>query len=106
MFKSLYKRLERTNLMGFKEGMNALGKGLAEWAEKATPLQLQLSNIGKPVEVRVWVREGPGVANESLTVYAGILKSYVIFCDGLEIVLDDGHKIEAGFKTHLVEVAV
>jgi hypothetical protein len=92
--------------MSFKDGMNAIGKGIANWAEKATPIELKLSNIGKPVEVRVWVREGPGVANESLTVYAGILKSYVIFCDGLEIVLDDGHKIEAGFKTHRVEVNV
>jgi hypothetical protein len=92
--------------MGFKEGMNALGKGIANWAETATPVELKLSNIGKPVEVRTWVREGPGVANESLTVYAGILKSYVIFSDGIEIVLDDGHKIEVGFKSHRIEVSV
>jgi hypothetical protein len=92
--------------MGFKEGMSALGKGLADWAGKATPLELKLANIGKPVEVKIWVREGPGIANESLTVYAGILKSYAIFNDGLEIVLDDGRTIEAGFKTHRVEVAV
>jgi hypothetical protein len=93
--------------MGFKEGMKALGKGIADWAETSTPVELKLSNIGKPVEVRTWVREGPGVANESLTVYAGILKSYAIFSDGFEIVLDDGRKgrkIEAGFKTHRVEV--
>ncbi|QED11685.1 hypothetical protein PP914_gp197 [Arthrobacter phage Qui] len=92
--------------MGFKDGINALGKGLADWAEKATPLELKLSNIGKPVEVKTWVREGPGVANESLTTYAGVLKSYVIFCDGIEIVLADVALIEVGFKTHRIEVSV
>ena len=92
--------------MGFKDGMNALGKGLANWAESATPVELKLSNIGKPVEVHTWVREGPGIATESRTVYAGVLKSYAIFSDGLEIVLDDGRKIEAGFKSHRVEVTV
>lgn len=92
--------------MGFKEGMSALGKGLADWAEKATPLELKLENIGKPVEVKTWVREGPGIANESLTVYAGVLKSYVIFCDGIEITLEDDLKIQTRFKTYRVEVAV
>jgi hypothetical protein len=91
--------------MGFKEGMSALGKGIAAWAETVTPIELKLSNIGKPVEVCTWVREGDGIANESRTVYAGVLKSYAIFHDGIEIVLEDGRKIETGFKTHRIEVA-
>lgn len=90
----------------FAEGMSVLGKGIAAWAEKATPLALNLANIGKPAEVKVWDREGPGISNESLTVYAGVLTSYAIFNDGFEIVLNDSRKIEAGFKTHRVEVNV
>lgn len=90
----------------FKEGMNNLGKGIAAWAEKATPLDLKLANISKPVEVRVWVREGPGIVNESLTIYVGVLKSYAVYPDGMEIDLVGIDKIKVGFKTHRVEVNV
>lgn len=92
--------------MGIKEGMSALGKGLAAWAETATPVELKLSNIGKPVEVRTWIREEQGVDNNSMKNYTGILESFVISREGVDITLVGVPKISTTFKNYRVEVRV
>jgi hypothetical protein len=91
--------------MSFKNAMSNIGKGLSDWVDNAPPTELKLSNIGKPVEVRTWVLNGGGgVENESLSVYAGVLKSYGIFHDGFEIGLDGVDLIEVPRKGYRLEV--
>ena len=90
----------------FTEGMKVLGKGIADWAESAPPTALKLENIGKPVEVRTWVREEQGVNNDSMMVYVGVLESFTIGRVGMSVSLVGVPSININRNNYRIEVRV
>lgn len=67
------------------------------------PFGLKLSSIGKPVEIRVYLRDENGISNEIPGKYFGTLEAFWYNDTGLIFKLQGFDKMVTTWADHIVE---
>lgn len=75
-------------------------------SSKKVPYVLRIANVGKPVEVKVYLRDGRGVNSESLDRFVGTLEGFWHNKDSLTIKLHGFDRIVTTWADNYVEVGV
>jgi hypothetical protein len=70
------------------------------------PYVLRLANIGKPVEVKVYLRDGRGVNSDSLDTFVGTLEGFWYNNTGLTVKLHGFDRIVTTWAENYTKVEV